>query len=391
MMKMNIRKWIYLARKISYNLLRSQKQLDEEVISWMSESDRGENILKELNSPDFYIKKDAEKKRLEEKYNWKEFIAWREQYERRRNLFWVRSVVAVGILFFLGTIGWLMYEQDRESQFMFSSEIKPGMEKASLILNDGRKIVLDKSLSIFETDSSVVLNNKNGELSYQHICNESEKSGVNVLQVPCGGEYQLILADGTKIRLNSESEIVFPTNFTTDRREVSLKGEAYFQVAPDSKKPFYVRINDYMIKVTGTSFNVSSYADEPYSMTVLVEGSVSVFNYDSTWNCNLTSGHMLKYDKLKQCAVDGVCDPKLYVSWINGEFKFRDMPLEDIMKKLSRWYNFEVVFESERLKKLRFSGAAEKYNPIEFFLKMIENVTKVHFRIDGKQIIVENN
>lgn len=392
MMEINVLKWIHLARKISNNLLDySGNQIDEDVVSWMKESERGKRILEELKNPDFYVKKDAERRKFEEKYNWHEFTVWRERHERHRSLVFLRSVVAVGILFFLGTGVWFIYEQDRKSQSVFSSEIKPGKEKAYLVLNDGREIVLDKSLLFFEADSSVVLSNKKGELSYRNVCGKVGDTGVNVLRVPCGGEYQLILADGTKIRLNSESEIVFPTNFTADRREVSLKGEAYFQVVSDSNKPFYVRIDDYMIKVTGTSFNVSSYTDDPYSMTILVEGCVSVCGHDSTWKCDLTPGHMLKYDKSKLYAVSEACDSRLYVSWVSGEFKFRDMRLEDIMKKLSRWYDFEVVFETERLKDLRFSGAVEKYNPIEFFLRMIENLTKIQFEIKGKQIMVRNN
>ena len=85
------------------------------------------------------------------------------------------------------------------------------------------------------------------------------------------------------------------------------------------------------------------------------------------------------------------CDPRIYTSWIDGEFKFRDMRLENIMKKLNRWYDFEVAYEEEELKDLRFSGAAEKYNPVEFLLKMIEEVTKVRFDIEGKRIMVKNN
>ena len=242
-----------------------------------------------------------------------------------------------------------------------------------------------------ESDSSVVLSNEKGELSYRNVRERSGESSINTLRVPCGGEYQLMLADGTRVRVNSESELVFPTCFNSDRREVFLKGEAYFQVAPDSDKPFYVRVNDYIVKVTGTSFNVTSYTDDPCAMTTLVEGKVSVYGNDSTWNCDLTPGHMLKFDKGTARVTSEECDPRIYTSWIDGEFKFRDMRLEDIMKKLNRWYDFEVAYEEEELKDLRFSGAAEKYNPVEFLLKMIEEVTKVRFDIEGKRIMVKNN
>ncbi|HAM84178.1 MULTISPECIES: FecR family protein [Butyricimonas] len=391
-MEMNVQKWVRLARGIGKGLLNGEgKQMDDEVSEWAKESDRGKRILDELKDLDFYVEKEAKKREIEKCYSWEEFMTWRRRYERRRKLLVVRCVAAVAILFLVSTCVWFVNRGGEESQFMFPSEIKPGSLRASLILNDGQEIMLDKRLSLMESDSSVVLSNEKGELSYRNVRERAGESSVNTLRVPCGGEYQLMLADGTRVRVNSESELVFPTCFNSDRREVFLKGEAYFQVAPDSDKPFYVRVNDYIVKVTGTSFNVTSYTDDPCTMTTLVEGKVSVYGNDSTWNCDLTPGHMLKFDKGTARVTSEECDPRIYTSWIDGEFKFRDMRLEDIMKKLNRWYDFEVAYEEEELKDLRFSGAAEKYNPVEFLLKMIEEVTKVRFDIEGKRIMVKNN
>ncbi len=391
-MEMNVQKWVRLARGIGKGLLNGEgKQMDDEVSEWAKESDRGKRILDELKDLDFYVEKEAKKREIEKCYSWEEFMTWRRRYERRRKLLVVRCVAAVVILFLVSTCVWFVNRGGEESQFMFPSEIKPGSLRASLILNDGQEIMLDKRLSLMESDSSVVLSNEKGELSYRNVRERAGESSVNTLRVPCGGEYQLMLADGTRVRVNSESELVFPTCFNSDRREVFLKGEAYFQVAPDSDKPFYVRVNDYIVKVTGTSFNVTSYTDDPCTMTTLVEGKVSVYGNDSTWNCDLTPGHMLKFDKGTARVTSEECDPRIYTSWIDGEFKFRDMRLEDIMKKLNRWYDFEVAYEEEELKDLRFSGAAEKYNPVEFLLKMIEEVTKVRFDIEGKRIMVKNN
>ena len=391
-MEMNVQKWVRLARGIGKGLLNGEgKQMDDEVSEWAKESDRGKRILDELKDLDFYVEKEAKKREIEKCYSWEEFMTWRRRYERRRKLLVVRCVAAVAILFLVSTCVWFVNRGGEESQFMFPSEIKPGSLRASLILNDGQEIMLDKRLSLMESDSSVVLSNEKGELSYRNVRERAGESSVNTLRVPCGGEYQLMLADGTRVRVNSESDLVFPTCFNSDRREVFLKGEAYFQVAPDSDKPFYVRVNDYIVKVTGTSFNVTSYTDDPCTMTTLVEGKVSVYGNDSTWNCDLTPGHMLKFDKGTARVTSEECDPRIYTSWIDGEFKFRDMRLEDIMKKLNRWYDFEVAYEEEELKDLRFSGAAEKYNPVEFLLKMIEEVTKVRFDIEGKRIMVKNN
>lgn len=391
-MGMNVQKWVRLARGIGKSLLNGEdKQMDDEVSEWVNESNRGKRILEELKDLDFYVEKEAKKREIEKRYSWEEFMTWRRRYEHRRKLLVVRCIAAVAILFFVSTCVWFVNRGEEKSQFMFPSEIKPGSLRASLILNDGQEIMLDKRLSLMESDSSVVLSNEKGELSYRNVRERSGELSINTLRVPCGGEYQLMLADGTRVRVNSESELVFPTCFNSDRREVFLKGEAYFHVAPDSDKPFYVRVNDYAVKVTGTSFNVTSYTDDPCTMTTLVEGKVSIYGNDSTWNCDLTSGYMLKFDKGTARVTSEECDPRIYTSWIDGEFKFRDMRLEDIMKKLNRWYDFEVAYEEEELKDLRFSGAAEKYNPVEFLLKMIEEVTKVRFDIEGKRITVKNN
>ena len=391
-MELKIQAWIRLAKKIGENLLNSpDKQVDEEIDRWVNKSAERKKILEELENPLFYTEKAAKRKEIEKRYTWEEFMLWRKRRDRQRKLFIIRYAAAVIVLFGLGTSLWFLGQQKHELQVAFESEIKPGGAKASLILGDGREISLNEQLHLAEADSSVMLSNKNGELSYRNVREASEESCMNTLRVPCGGEYQLILADGTVVRLNSESELVFPARFSSGKREVVLKGEAYFQVAHDSEKPFYVKVHDYAIKVTGTTFNVTSYANDPCTMTTLVEGSVSVSSNDSTWEYDLTPGHILIHNKHTREVISEVCDPRIYTSWIDGEFKFRDMRLEDIMKKLNRWYDFQVKFENDELKDLRFSGAAEKYNPVEFLLRMIESVTKVRFDIERKQIVVRNN
>lgn len=391
-MELKIQTWIRRARKISKKLLEnSEIQSDDEVYDWVNTSDRGKRIVEELGDPNYYAVKAAQKKEIEERYTWEGFVAWRKNRERRRKLQIVRYAAGVAVVIGVGVGLWLSANQEQESTSALVSKITPGGPKASLILANGQEISLSGLITLAEADSSVVLSNKEGELSYRNVRDVAGEECINTLRVPCGGEYQLILSDGTKVRLNSESELIFPARFSSDKREVLLKGEAYFEVARDPNKPFYVKVHDYEVKVTGTTFNVASYADDPCTTTTLVEGSVSVVSNDSTWNCDLTPGHVLMYYKETAQAVSQACEPNLYTSWIDGEFKFRDMRLEDIMKKLNRWYDFQVQYEEEALKDLRFSGAAEKYNPVEFLLRMIESVTRVRFDIREKQIVVKKN
>jgi len=210
----------------------------------------------------------------------------------------------------------------------------------------------------------------------------------NVLNVPRGGEFSLILADGTQVWVNSDSRLRYPVQFGSGKREVFLQGEAYFEVAEDSEHPFVVHTSLGQVEVLGTEFNIQDYADESQVITTLVNGVVKYAATDGE-NCLLKPGFQV---------VDEVGTEKLqirevnldeYVGWKNGLYIFYDDTLEKIMQRISRNYDVEVEFKNENLKKLRFSGELERYDQVEAFLRIVELGGDAVFVVEGKKIKIE--
>ena len=297
---------------------------------------------------------------------------------------WVRyaAVVAVVVasgLFFI--TDWFRADSLDEIDMMAYNE-------PTLLLEGGDEIDLSGRSFTMKRDQALIKNDADNLLSYEAEGGTDKAKIVhNRLIIPRGKMYRLVLEDGTKVWLNSETELSYPSRFTGTKREVKLLGEAFFEVTPDKERPFYVKANGMDIRVLGTSFNVSAYQDSESTSTTLVEGSVAVSTANGAER-TITPSERLAYNKKShQLSVEKV-DTELYTSWINGEFKFRDMRLEDIMKKVNRWYNCQIRFEDPSIKELRFSGAAERDRPVEYLLELIQKVTEVNFEIENKTIVL---
>lgn len=191
-----------------------------------------------------------------------------------------------------------------------------------------------------------------------------------------------------KVWLNSETELSYPSRFAGTKREVMLLGEAFFEVTPDKERPFYVKANGMDIRVLGTSFNVSAYQDSESTSTTLVEGSVAVSTANGAER-TITPSERLAYNKKShQLSVEKV-DTELYTSWINGVYIFKNMPLEEILEKLSRWYDFSVTYQDETLKHTRFSLTADRKTDIDKLLEVINYTSDVKLEKQGKSINVK--
>lgn len=259
--------------------------------------------------------------------------------------------------------------------------------KAYLVLSNGNRIELKTSKNTQEkVDHSAKITLKDSSLIYTRLQkgkeNISEK--MNTLVVPRGGEYRLILSDGTKVWLNSETTLKYPVSFNKDRRQVELNGEAFFSVAKDTLHPFIVKMKESSVKVLGTEFNVSAYPDRNEE-AVLVEGKVSFASKGK--NKILKPGERAISEKGK--IVVSKVDTKYYTSWKDGIFYFNNIRLEELIEKLSRWYDVEFFFLNEEIKNLHFTGAVEKDRSIKFVLDFISNITHVDFRVKGKGIVVQ--
>ncbi|GAA3579149.1 FecR family protein [Snuella lapsa] len=272
-----------------------------------------------------------------------------------------------------------------------TNAIEIGTDKATLTLEDGSHIVLEKGAS-FKGENLT----SNGE----HIVyNTTPKSAevdkpvaYNVLTIPRGGQFFITLSDGTKVWLNSDSQLRYPVTFASNKpRHVELVyGEAYFDVSPSlehNNTHFIVNTHEQDIDVLGTEFNVKAYREDPVIATTLVEGKVLVTSADVSEQ--LVPGQQSRLhigtDQIDISEVN-VSD---VISWKDGFFSFKDKPLKEIMLVLSRWYDIEVFMENEAAGDIKFNGVFNKKQHIENILKIIENTHEVKFETKGKTVKVK--
>ncbi|HRP34106.1 MAG TPA: FecR domain-containing protein, partial [Agriterribacter sp.] len=227
-----------------------------------------------------------------------------------------------------------------------SHDIAPGTDKAIITLDDGTSVFLDDSSTgvIARQGSTQVFKLSSGEVVYRNGKDDDEVV-INTMTTPRGGRYQLTLADGTKVWMNSASSISYPTAFAGKERRVKVTGEVYFEVSKNAQKPFYVGINDETeIRVLGTHFNVNTYADNGSINTTLLEGSVSVSN--NAKELLLKPGQQAEIKNRAILLLNNV-DTARVMAWKNGYFSFNNTDLEMIMKQLARWYDIEVEYEGQ--------------------------------------------
>lgn len=269
-------------------------------------------------------------------------------------------------------------------------EISPGESRALLILEDDTQIALDEieSGNIKSAKGITISKSADGKLVYDLTnTTENKNSGYNTIITPAGGEYQVILSDGTSVWLNAKSSIKFPTTFGTKERFVETTGEVYFDVSHDPHKPFIVQTKNQQVKVLGTQFNINSYSDKIGVKTTLIEGSVLVKSNNSNASKFIKPGEESVFNQ-NNISISKV-DLESAVAWKNGYFIFQDAELEDIMQQISRWYDADVEYATSN-KNIQFGGAISKYRELPELLKLLEMTEKVKFKIQGRRIIVMN-
>lgn len=265
------------------------------------------------------------------------------------------------------------------------TDIVPGGNKAILTLQDGSKIVLNdaKDGTLAQQGNTDVVKLANGQIVYNETAAAPAKVLYNTMTTPRGGQYKLTLPDGTEVWLNSASSITYPTAFAGTERDVSITGEAYFEVAKDKTKPFHVRSGNQMVEVLGTHFNIMAYDDEDAIKTTLLEGSVKIT--ENNQSSLLKPGEQAVVDKngglkIAPAAIDEA------LAWKNGYFKFNRVDIKFIMRQLARWYDVSVVYEG-RLPQDEFVGKIGRGENIAQVLHILE-LDDVHFKIEDKKIIV---
>lgn len=311
---------------------------------------------------------------------------------RRRLFFHSFGRYAAAVVLVIAVLLTGIYYRNEKVQDKPVAAILPGTSKALLQMENGDEIEIFPDLDDIEENMlTQSVHNENGVLHYDKILvSDSIGNIYHTLTVPRGGEYMVVLSDGTKINLNSESKLKYPVAFTPSDtvRRVYVSGEAYFNVAKNKHLPFEVYTEHGNVRVYGTKFNVHNYSDENFSVITLSEGSIAFISEGKEQM--LLPGEQLVYEhKTKNMNVTQV-DTSVYCSWIDGIFEFNSMPLEQIMKQLSRWYDVEYSFKNESLKHYRFTGVTYKKQSLSALLKQIEKTTRIKFTIQERTIIISN-
>jgi len=380
-----------LIKKSIVEELSSEEKLQLE--KWINESDENKQLYHKLTSVEFQLQKLDEyntynKEKVFKKIEGEIF----KESTFRLNTKWMNYAAAILLpLLIAGGIS-LFYSNQKDITLANIDEtITPGTQKATLILSDGNRVVLDKNYeegTILE--DGMAITNRDSILNYQKSATLRKRKQLvyNELKTPRGGGYKLKLADGTNVWLNSGSTLKYPVDFTDSTRQVYLSGEAYFDVSHNGK-PFIVNANNLDVRVLGTQFNVSAYDDENETITTLVEGKVAVsYGMDVKNNQILTPGLQASLNKQEESMEVARVNTSQYTSWVEGKLEFNNDDLEYVIRRLARWYDFEYTFENEQVKSYRFSARVNSEESISEILTMLEMTTNVEFKIEDNTIVI---
>jgi ferric-dicitrate binding protein FerR (iron transport regulator) len=262
------------------------------------------------------------------------------------------------------------------------------IDQPTLVLADGEEVVLDeKSFSIQQSNTTIEKTNEN-KITYQATADTKIKNSTNQLIIPRGKDYQLELSDGTKIWLNSESELTYPSHFDEDQRIVTLKGEAFFDVAKDANHPFIVEVDGVNVEVLGTSFNITAYDTDASIATTLVTGSVKLVPEEGSTEI-IKPNEQYSYNKISKVSTTRTVDTELYTSWIDNYYTFNDATINEIITKIARWHNIEYQFENEQIKETRFSLKIQKETSLANIIDVINFTNELYLEIVNNSIHIK--
>lgn len=311
----------------------------------------------------------------------------------KTRFFYRWTTIAASVVFCLG-IGTLLFfigDSVQKQDFGEIAKIETGSSKAVLITSGGKQITLEDTTTrqIVLENGMVAVNDGKKVMYTNEVVQDTVpvKVEYNRIQVPRGGEYELYLSDHTKVILNSATELRFPVRFEGKKREVFLKGEAFFSVTKDEKHPFVVKVDDRIsVEVLGTDFNIMAYPEEEEIETTLNRGKVRVSNTRIV--VELKPDQQSVYHKKQENFTTRQVDAEKYSAWKDGKFIFENATLESIMTRLSRWYNIHVFYQNPEAKEYHFTGDLERYDHFDQTLRMLEKATDVRFQINKDNVIV---
>lgn len=378
---------------------QERKELDH----WLGLSMQNRELFNKITNEETLNRELEIYSAAEKEKAWENIVQQTGFRKETKNRFNLKSLLscAAAILLLLGigiTFKGFLYKKTTANRLVLHrKDILPGTNKATLMLADGSKIVLDdaKRGTIARQTNVEINKTQSGQLVYSAEgpvlpANQQPSETIiptNMIATPRGGQYSVVLPDGTKVWLNAASSLKYPTAFPGTERRVELTGEAYFEVAKNAAKPFFVKTASQTVEVLGTHFNINSYADEKATKTTLLEGSVRV-----TGN---TGQQGLKLKPGEQATATGkeirmVAEPDLdeAMAWKEGKFIFRDADLQTIMRQLSRWYDVDVEYQGEVITR-HYRGRVSRNVPVSQVFQILKT-SGVNFTINGRKIIVKS-
>ncbi|MCI6415680.1 FecR family protein [Butyricimonas virosa] len=382
------KKYIRIAELIYKDKIGNLTEQEKcELLAWLEESDFNRQIFDELAKGSSLSRSYDEYRNIHREQVWNAIEKQIVPQGRQLSLQWVGYAASVMILV---VAGWFIFQMSDNKNVVQEGKkvarITPGTQKAILYLDNGEQVVLaDNNTVVVEDSLSGRIEQVDKSLVYQTESTVKEER-LNVLEIPNGGEFQVTLADGTKVCLNAGTKLTYPIAFVGKERRVHLEGEGYFEVKRDENKPFIVEIKGMEVKVLGTSFNLRSFAADNRSTATLISGKIEVKTSlrRVELSPNQQADLLVGENKLDVREVDAA----VYSAWTKGRFVFRRERLETILDDVSRWYNVTVFYEQSSAKDILFSGIMERYADISKTLEMLEKTGKVSFIIDEQKIIV---
>lgn len=318
----------------------------------------------------------------------------------------IRWSAAAAVLIVLIAAGWVVYKNNLHEKLNNSpsilaqkpQDISPGGNKAVLILGNGSQLVLDSSGQgvLARIGNTRVIKTGVGKLVFQqkigggqnNFSPERLPSDDNLLITPRGGEYMIILPDGTKAWLNAASSLRFPTAFTGSERKVELKGEAYFEVAKNKDKPFIVKSGDVEVQVLGTHFDVDAYSDNQNDKVTLLSGAVRIVQTNDNHARLLQPGEAAQVNRQGEIQLIKHADIAEAIAWKNGLFLFHNTDIHEVLKQISRWYDVQIDY-AENIN-AQLNGMISRSTTLSQVLNMLEYTSKVKFTIEGRKVTVSN-
>lgn len=366
--------------------IREKAELDQ----WLNEDNSHRLLYEQLTAGGEWLEEYDRYKQISGEEAWRNIEKQIRQRGHRSVFRWIAGAAAAVVLLVVGLP--FFYNDGRDeviqpvAQTLSYDSIRPGGQKAILQLANGQKITLQNTEMQLKTEVAAIHQSEE-YLKYEaDSCPSVEK--MNSLTVPQGGEFKVILSDGTKVWLNAKSRLEYPEVFVGDCRQVKLEGEAYFEVERDEEKPFVVELQGAAIKVLGTSFNVKAFSEERRTIATLLKGSVemSVSGQKVVLMPDQQASYVHEENSLKVKEVEAMD----FIAWKEGKFVFRNEPLEYMMETIARWYNIRVFYQNPEVKTILFSGKMDRYGSVEEVLKMIEQTGKVHFQLVDKGLIIRS-